>query len=267
MAVMEKKNEIAVLEPKQISIVPESSVMDKLLAVASSGMDISMVEKFMVLAERNEANEARRAYNKAFAAFKADPPEIVKDRTVDYKNTHYTHASIGAVVSAIIEKMSEFGLSHSWFIQQESQNITVVCRITHELGHFEETGITAGADTSGGKNSIQAIASTITYLERYTIQAATGIAVLENDDDGQGHQDPDPNQQQQPKKKGPVSNPENVKLWAEWMTTNVNKGCTDTDLEDAFKTIQSQKDQFSAEDFEELTDLKNDLVKEIQQRV
>ena len=77
-------------------------------------------------------------------------------------------------------------LSHRWNVHQDGSTITVTCYITHDMGHSVETSISAGADMSGGKNAIQAIASTITYLERYSLQAATGIAALEADDDGQG---------------------------------------------------------------------------------
>ena len=44
----------------------------------------------------------------------------------------------------------------------------------------------AGPDGSGGKNAIQAIGSTVSYLERYTLLAATGLATEDQDDDGRG---------------------------------------------------------------------------------
>ena len=44
--------------------------------------------------------------------------------------------------------------------------------------------MTAQADTSGSKNAIQSIGSTITYLERYSLLALTGLAAHEMDDDG-----------------------------------------------------------------------------------
>ena len=61
----------------------------------------------------------------------------------------------------------------------------VTCKITHELGHSEETSLSAPADSSGSKNAIQAIGSTITYLQRYTLLALTGLATHEQDDDAQ----------------------------------------------------------------------------------
>jgi len=166
-------------------------VLDRLMQAAQAGMSADMIERFMDLAERNERREAEKAFHRAFAAFKADPPEIVKNKLVDFlkrdgTRTTYKHATIGDVVGGIIKGMSKHGLSHRWDIVQDSKNITVVCHITHELGHSETTSLSAGADESGGKNAIQSIGSTITYLQRYTLQAATGIAVLEADDDGNG---------------------------------------------------------------------------------
>ena len=51
-------------------------------------------------------------------------------------------------------------------------------------GHSESVTLSAPPDDSGKKNNIQQIASTVTYLERYTLLAATGTAVKEQDDDG-----------------------------------------------------------------------------------
>jgi len=39
-------------------------------------------------------------------------------------------------------------------------------------------------DKSGGKNDIQAIASSVTYLRRYTLTGALGISTCEDDNDG-----------------------------------------------------------------------------------
>jgi hypothetical protein len=51
-------------------------------------------------------------------------------------------------------------------------------------GHHEETTLSSSPDDSGGKNSIQAIGSAVTYLQRYTLLALTGLATREQDNDG-----------------------------------------------------------------------------------
>jgi hypothetical protein len=64
-----------------------------------------------------------------------------------------------------------------------NEPVTVTCIVSHRDGHFEENTLCAGRDDSGNKNSIQAIGSTLTYLQRMTLKAALGLAVS-NDDDG-----------------------------------------------------------------------------------
>jgi uncharacterized protein YyaL (SSP411 family) len=58
----------------------------------------------------------------------------------------------------------------------------VTCVVSHRDGHFEETTLAAGRDESGNKNSIQAVGSTLTYLQRMTLKAALGLAASDDDD-------------------------------------------------------------------------------------
>jgi hypothetical protein len=154
------------------------------------GADLEKLEKLMALQERWEANQARKAYHEAMTAFKSNPPEIDKDKHVSFTTTRgvtsYHHATLWNVTDKISQELSKHGLSASWTTKQEASAITVTCRISHILGHYEETSLTANPDDSGGKNGIQAIGSTVTYLERYTILALTGLATSDMDNDGKG---------------------------------------------------------------------------------
>lgn len=126
------------------------------------------------------------------AQFKANPPEIEKDKRVSYEmkeggTKSYNHASLANVTGKINSALSVQGLSATWDTAQgDGGRITVTCRITHEMGHSESTKLSASPDDSGKKNSIQAIGSTISYLERYTLLALTGLATHDMDDDGKG---------------------------------------------------------------------------------
>ncbi len=75
-------------------------------------------------------------------------------------------------------------MSHGWSVDQHNGEVTVTCTLTHERGHRESVSITAPPDDSGKKNAIQRIGSTVTYLERYTLLAITGLAAHEQEDDG-----------------------------------------------------------------------------------
>ena len=57
---------------------------ERLLA---SGADLDKIEKMLELQERFEKNEAKKAYHQAMSEFKANPPTILKDRKVSFKNT------------------------------------------------------------------------------------------------------------------------------------------------------------------------------------
>jgi len=161
-----------------------------LLAMAvQQGADIDKLQKLMDLQERWEKNEARKAYVTAMSEFKANPPEIFKNKHVRFQSqkglTEYDHATLDHIASAVGQAMSPYGLSFRWDIEQtDGGQIRVTCIITHAQGHSESVPMKASADQSGSKNSIQAMGSTVTYLQRYTLLAATGLAAKGQDDDG-----------------------------------------------------------------------------------
>jgi len=173
---------------EQTSVIPQTGT-NLLELVIQKGANLETIEKFMDLQERHERNEARKAYVCAMTAFKANPPEILKQTHVEYEKkdktkTIYDHASLDHVSEQINLSLSQHGLFSSWSHKQSEKGITVTCKVTHIGGHSEETSLTAGADTSGGKNAIQGLGSTISYLQRYTLLAITGLAAKGMDTDG-----------------------------------------------------------------------------------
>lgn len=154
------------------------------LAIDKGGVDLEKLEKLMELQQKYEANEARKAYHEAMTAFKKNPPKIKKDKKVSFGQTSYKHATLANVTESINGELSKHGLSASWQVHQNG-TISVTCKITHVQGHFEETTLTAPSDTSGSKNAIQAIGSTISYLQRYSLLSLAGLATFDVDDDGQ----------------------------------------------------------------------------------
>ena len=164
----------------------ETSPVESIMQSIGEGADLEKLKGILELQLQWEANEARKAYVVAMTEFKSNPPEIFKDKKVSFGQgkTSYSHASLFNVTDKINSELSKHGLSASWTTQQNGE-VSVTCKITHIKGHSEETTLSAGADNSGSKNSIQAIGSTITYLQRYTLLALTGLATHDQDDDGQ----------------------------------------------------------------------------------
>jgi hypothetical protein len=170
--------------------LPTLTLPMRLIEMAiTKGSDVAQIKELMDLEERWAATAAKRQFVAAMTKFKATPLEIKKNKRVSFVNrqgnrTDYMHATLDNVCSKIIVGLSAVGISHKWTPEQNGNNIKVTCVLTHAAGHSETTSLAASADDSGGKNSIQAVGSTVTYLERYTLLAATGIAVKDQDDDG-----------------------------------------------------------------------------------
>jgi hypothetical protein len=185
------ENEVEAIKPTSVQPYTPQPPSTMIELALTSGADLDKIEKLIELQERWERNEAKKAYHLAMSAFKANPPEILKAVHVSFKSkktgqlTEYDHPDLADVAEKVSKAMSTHGLHASWSTaQHEGGQIEVTCTITHVLGHSESTSLKASADQSGGKNNIQALGSTISYLERYTLLAKTGLAAKGIDDDG-----------------------------------------------------------------------------------
>lgn len=173
-------------QPQKVSIIPQDeptalvpvTPMDMLNRAVQSGADIDMIEKLMNLQERWEASNARKAFDEAVAAAKKEIPPITRNATGHNAKKYADFAAIAKVVDPII---GAHGLSYR-FRTTQSDRISVTCILSHKAGHSEETTLCGPADTSGNKNAIQAIGSTLTYLQRYSLVQMLGLAAAADDD-------------------------------------------------------------------------------------
>ncbi len=173
---------MSAIAEKQGSHIVHNAPTRMLELAIEKGAGLEQMQQLMDLQERWEANEARKAFVQAMTALKANPPTVIKNKHVSFGKTSYSHATLAEVCDAAVAAMSKHGLSHRWEVDQ-SDGITVSCVITHQMGHSEATTMTAPPDDSGQKNRIQQIASTVTYLQRYTLMGAVGMASKDMDDD------------------------------------------------------------------------------------
>lgn len=169
------KHEIQVIEPRAVAQTP----MDLLSQAVADGK-LELAEKLMGLQERWEANQARRTFNEAITAAKAEIKPIARASTGHNSKKYADFATIATAIDPILSK---HGLGYR-FRSKEGERIAVTCLIFHKDGHSEETTLSGPPDKTGNKNDIQAIGSTLTYLQRYSLMQALGLAAG-NDDDGQ----------------------------------------------------------------------------------
>ena len=115
-------------------------------AATDEAFSVEKLEHLLAVKERWEKEEARKAYVAALADFKTNPPQIVKDKLVDFPTskgrTHYRHATLGQVADAVAAGLARHSLSHSWAVAQAGGAVTVTCTLTHAFGHSEAVSIT-----------------------------------------------------------------------------------------------------------------------------
>ena len=163
-------------------------------AAADPQTDVGKMERLLGMARQMKFDEARAAYIKAMVRMKPLLPVIDRkgrititdkaDRSKVIQSTPY------ALWEDIDEKISPVLASHGFSLTFRSGvgqdgKITVTGVLGHEEGHTEETTITLPHDSSGSKNSVQAVGSSTSYGKRYTATLLLNIRTKGEDDDGQ----------------------------------------------------------------------------------
>ena len=176
----EPKMEIVERMPAQAIAISEGSAIVSMIerAARDPSVDIDKFERLMAMQERAQDRAAQISFSRALAAAKSEIQPIVKDGVGHNSAKFATLAAIAKVVDPILSKN---GLSYRYRTAQ-TDKVSVTCIVSHQDGHSEETTLASAPDTSGGKNAIQAVGSVFTYLMRYSLIGALGIAT--QDDDG-----------------------------------------------------------------------------------
>jgi len=194
------ENEIITQENQRLQ-VSQSTPMRLVELAVNQGADIEKLERLMALSERYDANQAKKAFDLAMSEFQSILPVIEKGGVVDFESskgrTYYTYAKIEDIAEAIKPALKKTGLSYRFTQSQNVELITVRCIVTHKDGHSEFSELTSGRDSSGGKDALKGIASTLSYLRRYTLTGLMGIVVGGEDFDSEDGTGFDINQETQ----------------------------------------------------------------------
>lgn len=173
-----------------IQPVPQSA-WDKMLDVfQKSGATADQIASLIDSKIKWDKHEAKLEYEASMAQFNRELPVIFKTKKVIIPtsrgdNMTYSHAELDKAADIVREALTRVRVRPSWKPEDNNGRMVMNCVFTHENGHSEIVATLSGpADTSGGKNTVQAIGSTVTYLERYTLLAGAGIAPKNCDDDG-----------------------------------------------------------------------------------
>lgn len=182
----------ASIEQVTPSVDPLLALMDKM--ANNPNISPEMVGKMMdvyIDGQRKMATmQDERAFSQAMADFYKNPPKIIKNRLAEMvkdgrKLYEYNFADLDAYASAAQGALAERGITWSFpFSEAANGVITVSCILRYGLYTHTPSTFSSPPDNTGGKNAIQAKASTLSYLERYTLCGATGLTAGMPDKDG-----------------------------------------------------------------------------------
>lgn len=171
-------------------VTPDTMIMYAL----QNGHSMEQIEKLIQLRNGEIARVARLNFFESKKEFQRVCPPITKNKPAgwDHKKkegkepgkTEYWFAELLHVEGILKEPLANNGFTYDWKTTYEGNDIIVTCILSHVGGHQEMDSMRAPADMSGGKNAIQASASTVSYLRRYTLQGVTGKSAGNDDKDG-----------------------------------------------------------------------------------
>lgn len=175
-----------IVKTDETQLVATPTPMDMIMMAVQNGSTPEQLGQLMDLQDRFEQKEAKKAYILALAKFRKDCPDINKDAKAHTSK----YSTLSNTLDTVKSTMQDCGLTHSWKTEtegkEEKKEVTVTCILTHTGGHSENSSLSGGLDLGPGRNAIQAMGSTTSYLERYTLNAVLGITTREMDDDGYG---------------------------------------------------------------------------------
>ena len=166
------------IDPQEITPM---SMLDR---AVQSGASIETLTKLMELQERFDKNQARKAFDDAMAGAKSEICPVFKNKTVSHGvgKAQYRHEDMAEIARTVAKPLADHGLSYRFRTSSDNSIVSVTCIVSHRLGHSEENTLVSAPDAGQARNAIQAIGSAISYLQRYTLKAALGLAASDDDD-------------------------------------------------------------------------------------
>ncbi|MDG9785313.1 ERF family protein [Metapseudomonas otitidis] len=175
-------NAIAERQESALVVQAESATILQVIQRAATDpqCDIDKMERLMQMHERFQARQAEQQYAEALAAMQQELPSIGERGNAAGRYTYALWEDINEQLKPILAK---HGFALSFRIPRNDKGVEVEGVLSHRGGHSERTSILLPADTSGSKNAVQAVASSVSYGKRYTAGALLNFTTHGEDDD------------------------------------------------------------------------------------
>lgn len=171
----------------QIASISESATILQVIqrAAADPACDIEKMERLMAMHERMQARNAETEFNANMAAMQCEIPAIVERGKISVNDSVRSYyAKLEDIVETVRPIMKTYGFAVSFRIETTERGVAVTGILMHRSGHREQTTMLLPHDTSGSKNVVQGMGSSVSYGKRYVLCALLNITTKDEDDDG-----------------------------------------------------------------------------------
>lgn len=148
-------------------------------------VDVDKMQKLLDMQERILNRNAKQSFTSALAGMQAEMPQVTKNGEIKIngkvQSKYALFEDINEQVKPVLQK---YGFAISFRVKQQEKSIKIIAILSHREGHSEETELDLPIDTSGNKNAVQSVGSSLQYGKRYAMCALLNISTGGEDDDG-----------------------------------------------------------------------------------
>lgn len=184
VALRDEKTSTSLFTPEERAANPAYILIESALRM---GATLDQTRELIALRREVQADEARKLFFAALAAFKAEVGPIFKSKTTKEIGREtstkftYTWASLDDIESAIGPILAKHGLSYTWDHDQDGPSVLTLCHVRHKAGHVETTKVRLSVAGSPGMSEHQKVQSTFQYGRRASLTSALGLSTTEED--------------------------------------------------------------------------------------
>jgi len=166
------------------------SVIERL--ATNPQLNIEVFDRLLAARREEEDRAAERAFNAALSLAKGAAEPVLKKHQVEFASkdpgksrTKYKYEEFADIARVIDPVLSQHGLSYRFDVWQQGDKVFCSTVLSHADG-YTKTGKPLEGSTAippgSNMNSLQALGSALTYLQRYGLRAALGLAAGRDDD-------------------------------------------------------------------------------------
>jgi ERF superfamily protein len=185
------RQDVAVVEETPAALVradisPERAALFEL--AVSKELDVAKLDALINMQDRMEDRQAERTFNQAMTRLAGKMPRVQKNGMIEFEDKKgnlqkRAHARYEDIDEAIRPHLIDEGMSITFTSKYGPDGLTVFGTLAHMDGHSRTAEMRLPVDSSGAKNPLQGMGSSLSYGKRYLVCMLLNIITVGEDDD------------------------------------------------------------------------------------